>query len=157
MIEDAVLLVASGFGLGWAPWFPGSFGSLIGLPLAWWLNGKSPGQRTVIIALLLTMAVPLCHWASIWLGGGDASQIVADEYVAFPIAIAGLALTRRPWMMGIAFLLYRIFDIAKPPPIGVIEAIGGGLGIVLDDVMASIYTWLVLAVGIALWRLYRTN
>lgn len=152
MLENGLLMVASGFGLGWVPWAPGTFGSLIGLPLAWWLIGQSPGRRAAIIASLLVVAVPICHWASLWLGGGDARQIVIDEYLAFPIALTGIALAGRPWMMGGAFLLYRIFDITKPPPIGLIESIGGGLGIVLDDVAAAICTLVVLTIGIALWR-----
>ncbi|MCE8023153.1 phosphatidylglycerophosphatase A family protein [Billgrantia aerodenitrificans] len=152
MIESAVLVVATGFGLGWLPWAPGTFGSLIGLPLAWWLLGYTPGRQVLIMAVLLAVAVPLCHWASLWLGGGDAPQIVADEYLVFPITMIGLAMARRPWMLGVAFMLFRLFDVTKPPPINHIEAIGGGLGIVLDDVMAALYAWMVLAIGTALWR-----
>ncbi|MBH8581551.1 phosphatidylglycerophosphatase A family protein [Bisbaumannia pacifica] len=152
MIETTVVLLATGLGLGWLPWAPGTFGSLIGLPLAWWLMGLSPRRRVVTLAILLTFAVPLCHWASRWLGGGDLSQIVADEYLAFPVAVLGLALARRPWVLGAAFVLYRLFDIAKLPPIGQLEAIGGGLGIVLDDLVAALYAWALLAIGIALWR-----
>lgn len=154
MIENTVLLVATGFGLGWLPWAPGTFGSLIGLPLAWWLMGHPPGRQVIILAVLLAVAGPLCHWASLWLGGGDIPQIVADEYLAFPIAMIGLVMARRPWVMGVAFVLYRLFDTTKPLPIGHVEAIGGGLGIVLDDVMAAIYAWIVLAIGITLWRRY---
>lgn len=154
MIETTVVLLATGLGLGWLPWAPGTFGSLIGLPLAWWLMGLSPRQRVVTLAILLALAVPLCHWASRWLGGGDLSQIVADEYLAFPVVVLGLGpvLARRPWVLGAAFVLYRLFDIAKPPPIGQLEAIGGGLGIVLDDLVAALYAWALLAIGIALWR-----
>ncbi|WP_306298816.1 phosphatidylglycerophosphatase A [Salinicola salarius] len=152
MIESAVLLVANGFGLGWLPWAPGTFGSLIGLPLAWWLLGHLPGRQVAILVVLLAVAVPLCHWASLWLGGGDAPQIVADEYLAFPIVMLGLAMARCPWVIGGAFVLYRLFDVTKPLPISHIEAIGGGLGIVLDDVMAAIYAWIVLTIGIAIWR-----
>ncbi|RRV27498.1 phosphatidylglycerophosphatase A [Pseudomonas sp. o96-267] len=152
MIESAVLLVATGFGLGWLPWAPGTFGSLICLPLAWWLLGYPLWRQVLIMAVLLAVAVPLCHWASLWLGGGDAPQIVADEYLAFPIAVIGLVAARRPWVMGMAFVLFRLFDIIKPPPISQIEALGGGLGIVLDDVMAALYAWMVLAIGTALWR-----
>lgn len=152
MTENAVLVVATGFGLGWLPWAPGTFGSLIGLPLAWWLLGYPPGRQVIIMAVLLAVSVPLCHWASLWQGGGDAPQIVADEYLAFPIAMTGLAMARRPWVLGVAFVLFRLFDGTKPPPINHIEAIGGGLGIVLDDVMAAICAWIVLAIGIALWR-----
>jgi len=134
------------------PWAPGTFGSLICLPLAWWLLGYPLWRQVLIMAVLLAVAVPLCHWASLWLGGGDAPQIVADEYLAFPIAVIGLIAARRPWVMGMAFVLFRLFDIIKPPPISQIEALGGGLGIVLDDVMAALYAWMVLAIGTALWR-----
>ena len=152
LIENAVLLVATGFGLGWISWAPGTIGSLIGVPLAWWLTHHSPQRRVVILSVLLVTAVPICHWASIWLGGGDLSQIVADEYLAFPIVMLGLAMARCPWVIGGAFVLYRLFDVTKPLPISHIEAIGGGLGIVLDDVMAAIYAWIVLTIGIAIWR-----
>ncbi|OLO03318.1 phosphatidylglycerophosphatase A family protein [Salinicola socius] len=155
MVENAVLLVATGFGLGWLPWAPGTFGSLIGLPLAWWLLGFSPGRRVAIMVALLVVAIPLCHWASLWLGGGDVPQVVADEYLAFPIVMIGLAAGRRWWVMGLSFLLYRLFDITKLPPIGHVEAIGGGLGIALDDVVAALYALLVLTMVIALRRRYR--
>ncbi|WP_367399253.1 phosphatidylglycerophosphatase A [Halomonas sp. DN3] len=64
----------------------------------------------------------------------------------------GLAMARCPWVMGVTFVIYRLFDVTKPLPISHIEAIGGGLGIVLDDVMAAIYAWIVLSIGIAMWR-----
>ncbi len=151
MIESLVKLVSTGFGLGWFPVAPGTLGTLIGVPLAWWLLGQSVGRQIFIMILLLAGAVPLCHWASLWMGGGDASQVVADEYLAFPIAVIGLSKARGPWVMGIAFLLFRVFDVTKLPPIGQIEAIGGGLGIVCDDVMAAAYAWVVLAIGLTLW------
>ncbi|CAM3870599.1 phosphatidylglycerophosphatase A [Vreelandella rituensis] len=152
MVESMVLFLAAGFGLGWLPWAPGTFGSLLGIPLAWWLLGHPLTKQATIIVLLLIVGVPLCHWASQWLGGGDASQIVADEFLAFPLVTLGLAAARTPWMMGAAFALYRLFDTTKPPPISHLEAIGGGLGIVLDDVLAALLAWIVLAVGITLWR-----
>lgn len=155
-MESVMHLLASGFGLGWLTWAPGTFGSLPGLPLAWWLLGRSLLCQVSVTALLLIIAVPLCHWASRLLGGGDASQIVADEFLAFPIAVLGLAIARRPRVMAMAFMLFRFFDITKLPPITQIEAIGGGVGIVLDDVMAAIYAWMVLALGIALWRWRRS-
>ncbi|MDR5860726.1 phosphatidylglycerophosphatase A [Halomonas eurihalina] len=157
MIEGTMLLLATGLGLGWLPWAPGTFGSLLGIPLAWWLLGRPLPLQFITLVLLLAIGVPLCHWASISLGGGDASAIVADEILAFPIVLLGLAGARRPWMIGAAFALYRLFDITKLPPIGHIEAIGGGLGIMLDDVVAALYAWLVLAVAIALWRRHARN
>lgn len=148
------LLLASGFGLGWLPWAPGTFGSLLGLPLLWWLSKRSFLNQIKIMVPLLFIAVALCHWSSEQLGGGDPSQIVADEFVALPIVVLGLAVGRQPGVMAIAFILFRLFDISKPPPISHIEAIGGGLGIVLDDVMAAIYAWMLLGSGVVLWRRY---
>ncbi|MGR2740123.1 phosphatidylglycerophosphatase A family protein [Billgrantia sp. Q4P2] len=153
-MDNAVLLFATGFGLGWLPWAPGTFGSLLGIPLAWWVLGFSRGSQLGIMAFLLIVAVPICHVASLALGGGDAPQVVADEFMAFPIALLGLSVARRPWVMALAFALFRLFDTTKLPPIDRIEALGGGLGIVLDDVMAAIYAWLVLVAILALWRRY---
>ena len=157
MIESTVLLLASGFGLGWLPFASGTFGSLLGIPLAWWMLGRTLTTQVIITVLLLAIGVPLCHWASMWLGGGDASQIVADEFLAFPIVVLGLASARTPWMMMAAFALYRLFDITKLPPIHHIEAIGDGLGIVLDDVLAAIYALLTLRMAVALWRWRNTS
>lgn len=85
IFEQVVLLIATGFGLGSLPWVPGTFGSLLGIPLAWWLWGQALTRQLLVITALLAVGVPLCHWASRWLGGGDAAQIVADEYFAFPL------------------------------------------------------------------------
>ena len=153
-MESFLHLLASGFGLGWFPWAPGTFGSLLGLPLLWWLSERSLINQVQIMVPLLLTAVALCHWSSQQLGGGDPSQIVADEFAVLPIAVLGLSMGRQPGMMAIVFILFRFFDISKPPPISHLEAIGGGLGIVLDDVMAAIYTWLLLALGVALSRRY---
>ena len=152
MIETLVVQVATGFGLGQLPFMPGTFGSLLGLPLAWWLLGHPPRRQALIAVILLVVAVPLCHWASLWLGGGDIPQIVADEYLVFPVSMMGLASMRRPWVLLTAFVLFRLFDALKLPPLNFLEAFGCGLGIVLDDLMAAVYSWIVIAVAIRLWR-----
>lgn len=152
MIETLVVQAATGFGLGQLPFMPGTFGSLLGLPLAWWLLCHPLRWQALIAVILLALAVPLCHWASLWLGGGDIPQIVADEYLVFPVSVMGLASMRRPWMLLIAFALFRSFDALKLPPLNLLEAVGGGVGIVLDDLMAAVYTWIVIAVAICLRR-----
>lgn len=156
MVDNAVLLLATGFGLGEMPWAPGTFGSLWGLPLAWWLLATSHRTMLGVTAALLILAVPLCDMASLALGGGDQPKIVLDEYVAFPLVLFRMPLARTPWVMAFAFALYRLFDITKPPPIELTE-IGGGLGIVMDDVVAALYAWLVLSILLALWRRYRAT
>lgn len=150
--DDAILFFATGFGLGWIPWAPGTFGSLIGLPLAWWLLGLSRSSQIAIMVFLVAVAIPICHVAANMLTGSDPSQIVADEFMMFPLAVLGLAAARTPWSMALAFGLFRLFDITKPPPIEQLEAFGGGLGIVLDDAVAAALAWLVLVAIFSLRR-----
>ncbi|BCB71030.1 phosphatidylglycerophosphatase A [Vreelandella aquamarina] len=152
MLDTFNFWLATGFGLGLAPVAPGTFGSLIGLPLAWWLLGRSTGQQAVIIALMLIAAVPVCHIAAWHYDGLDHGSIVADEYVAFPLVVLGLKAARHPLVLALAFGVYRFFDALKPPPIHLAEYVTGGLGIVLDDVIAALVSWLVVALIVTLWQ-----
>lgn len=152
MLETLNLWLATGFGLGLAPIAPGTFGSLLGIPLAWWLLGRPLGQQGAIMAVLVALAVPVCHYAALQLGGGDPGSIVADEYVAFPLAVIGLKAARHPLVMALAFAIFRFFDALKPPPIHLAEYVQGGVGIVLDDVVAALATWVVMALLLYLWQ-----
>lgn len=152
MLETLNLWLATGFGLGLAPIAPGTFGSLLGIPLAWWLLGRPLGQQGAIMAVLVALAVPVCHYAALQLGGGDPGSIVADEYVAFPLAVIGLKAARHPLVMALAFAVFRFFDALKPPPIHLAEYVQGGVGIVLDDVVAALATWVVMALLLYLWQ-----
>ncbi|MGP9566965.1 phosphatidylglycerophosphatase A family protein [Halomonas sp. AOP25-F1-15] len=152
MLETFNLWLATGFGLGLAPIAPGTFGSLLGVPLAWWLLGRPTSHQAAIIAVLIAIAIPVCHVASLHFAGLDHGSIVADEYVAFPLAVIGLQAARHPLVMALAFGVYRFFDALKPPPIHLAEAVPGGLGIVLDDVIAALITWLIVAAALGLWQ-----
>ncbi|MDN3523288.1 phosphatidylglycerophosphatase A family protein [Halomonas ramblicola] len=151
-MADPLLWLASGLGLGLSPWAAGTLGSLLGLPLAWWLLGRRWRVQLAVTALLLVAAVPVCHLAEAQLGGKDDGRIVLDEIVAFPVAVLGQAAARQPWAMAGAFVVYRGFDATKPPPVNGVETVPGGLGIVLDDTLAAAMTWLVMAAGLGLWR-----
>ncbi|MCC5900891.1 MAG: phosphatidylglycerophosphatase A [Halomonas sp.] len=152
MLETLNLWLATGFGLGLAPIAPGTFGSLLGIPLAWWLLGRPLGQQGAIMAVLVALAVPVCHYAALQLGGGDPGSIVADEYVAFPLAVIGLKAARHPLVMALAFAIFRFFDALKPPPIHLAEYVQGGVGIVLDDVVAALATWVIMVLLLHLWQ-----
>lgn len=154
-METLTVWIATGAGIGHLPWAPGTYGSVLGLPLAWWLLGRSRHVQLGVSALLLVIGVPICHVASMSLGGGDVQSIVADEFLAFPVAVLGLVALRRPWAMAGSFVIYRFFDITKLPPITQLESFGGGFGIMLDDTVAAIYTWLVLVVFLLLLRSWR--
>ena len=101
---------------------------------------------------MLVAAVPVCHIAAWHYDGLDHGSIVADEYVAFPLAVLGLKAARHPLVLALAFGVYRFFDALKPPPIHLAEYVTGGLGIVLDDVIAALVSWLVVALIVTLWQ-----
>ena len=147
---------ATGFGLGWLPWASGTIGSLLAVPLAWWLLGRSRPVQFGLVAAWLVAAMPLCQLASDSLGGKDDGRIVLDEIAAFPVVVLGQAAARQPLAMAGAFVAYRLFDITKPPPAAELEGIPGGVGIVLDDLVAAGYAWLLVFGGLSLWRRRRS-
>ncbi|GAA3903821.1 hypothetical protein GCM10022228_12610 [Halomonas cibimaris] len=155
------LWLATGFGVGFMPLAPGTWGSLWGLALAWWLGKQNPGRQAAAIAALALLAVPVCHRASMqFFIGDDAGGIVLDEIIALPLALLGLRLCpgpparRWPWQV-VAFGLFRGFDAFKPPPVGWAEALPGGLGIVADDLAAAGLAGLCLAALLVLCRRLR--
>ena len=137
---------ATGFGLGFIPFASGTFGTLPGvaLVLLLWpvLAGNIAAQLAVGVVLTLA-AVPVCGAAERVFGKKDDGRIVADEYATFPLVMIGLPVTCGEWWIVLAaFLAARFFDILKPWPARGLQAIRGGPGIVIDDVIASLYALL---------------
>lgn len=146
-----IKLLATGFGLGLSRIMPGTCGTLWGIPLAWMVM-QIPSLMVQIAACvaLTLLAVPLCAAAERQLGKGkDPGCIVADEYCTLPICYLGLPFT--PWVVLSGFVLHRIFDITKPPPIRQIQNLKSGIGIVADDFLAA---FLALAVNHLLVHLF---
>ena len=129
------------------PITPGTFGTLLGWGLyAAGLASLEPWVYLVTIAGLFALGVWACELTGRALGHSDHGAIVWDEVVAFLLVLfftpGALA-----WQAA-AFVLFRIFDIVKPPPIRYYEQrIKGGLGAMLDDVLAAVYTLIVLAIA----------
>ena len=150
LLRRVTLAVATGFGLGNAPFASGTFGALLGLPLAVGitvLNGHIYWQLG-ICTLLVLLAIPVCGAAEGEFGTKDDGRIVADEYLTLPICVLGLPLAEMLrdgrilqglLLLGTAFVISRICDIVKPTPARQSQRIPGGAGIVLDDVFASVY------------------
>jgi len=136
-MKSFVKWVAVGFGTGWSPIMPGTVGTLVGLPLAWGLmqSGWNWETQSLICILLSLIAIPICGIAEKMIGGKDPGCIVADEYLTLPITVIGLT---SPWALLSGFILHRIFDITKPPPIKQLQHIHGGFGIVIDDFLAAL-------------------
>lgn len=154
MQRKFVILLASGFGLGRLPVAPGTFGCLLGLPLAWALSGLPLPLHVAAAVLLALLAVPICTAGEKTAGEKDPSWVVADEYLTLPICLLGLPFT--PWTALFAFAGHRLFDIWKPCPIHQLQKLPAGWGIVLDDVLAALYAlgllWLLRAAGLPLLK-----
>lgn len=137
--------LAFGFGSGLAPVAPGTFGSLVGIPLTLWLL---PAYGDVGFGLIIAGAFAIGVWAcditGKRLGITDYGGIVWDEVVAMMLILWLVPL--RPWWILLAFLLFRLFDIIKLPPARQIDAHWkSGLGVMLDDIAAAVHTLIVLA------------
>ncbi len=139
-------LLATWFGCGYAPKGPGTAGSLAAIVIAWPLH-RFAGIDAWEIGLLGVLLIGPANWAADVTaretGLVDPQIVVIDEVVGQWIAVAGAA--RLNWISWLAaFVLFRLFDIWKPPPVRQLERLHGGAGIVFDDVMAGVYAALVL-------------
>lgn len=144
------VFLATGFGVGLIPWAPGTWGTLLGVPLAWAIGLiPSVALQFLLIAALITLGVPLCTAAARRLGGAkDPGSIVLDEIVAVPVAF--LLIPLDTWTVAaIGFVLFRLFDITKPRPAGSLEQLPAGTGIMADDLVAAVYANVTLR--LALW------
>jgi phosphatidylglycerophosphatase A len=138
-------LIAFGFGAGLARFAPGTWGTLLAWPLGWVLGGwLDAPQFLALIAALFGLGVWACGKTGRDLGVHDHGGMVWDEVVAFLLILAVVP-RELLWQLG-AFVAFRFFDILKPPPIRALERrLQGGLGVMLDDIVAAGYALLVLA------------
>jgi phosphatidylglycerophosphatase A len=134
------------------PIMPGTFGTLLGLPLAWGLNRSGwllPIELVAIVAIFL-VGIPICDRAARLFGKKDPGCVVFDEIAAVPLVFSLVRITFSTAILG--FVWFRIFDIAKPWPIRRLERLPGGLGIMIDDVMAALYAGLALWLSVKAWQ-----
>lgn len=146
------LVVSSWFCVGRIPWAPGTAGTLGAIPLViavhWW-GGFSAGAFLVAFILIALLA---SHKSCTILGGKDPSTVVIDEVTGLLVALYLLPLT---WMtLTAGFVLFRLFDIWKPGLIRKVEAMRGGIGIVIDDFMAGVLTNVMIRLGLGIWGFY---
>ena len=134
---------ALGFGSGLLPKAPGTFGTLMGLPLFWLISGYTLHTQLLIITALFLLGIYFCHKTGQDLGVADHGSIVWDEIVAMMLV---LTIAGNSWSIWLtAFLLFRLFDIWKPYPICYFDAkLKNGFGVMFDDLLAAIYTILVI-------------
>jgi phosphatidylglycerophosphatase A len=146
VLRAAANVLGTWFGCGYAPVAPGTAGSLGALAVAWVLHrwlGFGTLHFAAMAGLLMIPAVWAAHMVALRAGRKDPGLVVVDEAVGQWITMAGMTtLTWKAWVA--AFVLFRLFDVVKPPPVRQFERLPGGVGIVLDDVMAGVYAALVL-------------
>ena len=146
--------IACGLGSGLAPVAQGTFGSLAAiLP---WLALRHLAVPLYLLVLVLAFALGTwaCSFAGRALGVDDHRSLVWDEFVGQWLALLPLLVMPSPWwMVALGFALFRLFDVWKPWPIGWLDGhLKGGLGVMVDDVVAGVYAAAVLAVVLSLMQ-----
>ena len=164
------LFIAQGFGLGKIPFAPGTFGSVLGL-LWFWLLLSARSLWVLVLGTLagLALSVWLCGMAEKLLGKKDPSSVVLDEITAIPVcffswcgvslwktgalAHPGQLIAGDNWVLILGvFGAFRFFDVIKPWPVRQSQALPGGWGITIDDLLAAIYvSIIVLLVHMGKW------
>ncbi|MDO9221372.1 MAG: phosphatidylglycerophosphatase A [Thiobacillus sp.] len=138
-------LIAFGFGSGLAPKAPGTFGTLLGWPLYWLIVAAAPDLPNQLILLIASFLLGIwaCGRSGRTLGVADHGGMVWDEIVAFALV---LLFTPPGWVWaGVAFLLFRFFDILKPWPIRLADRrLKNGFGVMFDDLLAAGYALAVI-------------
>ena len=153
LMRPFILCLSSNLGLGYAPIASGTFGTLAGPPLFWYLAQFSPLRQIILYFVLLGLSFWLAEKAGHIYQTADDGRIVIDELMGYLTTVFFLPFS---WPTAIAaFILFRFFDIVKPPPASTIDRrMKNGIGVVLDDVAAGIYAAIVLRLG--LWLLAKT-
>lgn len=143
LLQSPTLAVALGFGTGLSPIVPGTVGTLVALPLWWMMIGFHPFYYLAFVAGAFLLGLWICGRASTRLGQHDPSAIVFDEIVGYLLALIVVP----PTLSGVifSFVVFRIFDVVKPWPISWLDRhVEGGLGIMLDDLVAGLFTAIIV-------------
>jgi len=139
------MFIATGFYSGYLPKAPGTWGSLVGLLLFFLLHTLNLQIYLAVVAAIFVIGTFAAGEAEKILDRKDPGLVVIDEIVG--ILITMIAIPATPLAMGLGFILFRIFDIWKPFPIRLIDQrFHGGLGIMLDDIVAGIFSLVILQV-----------
>jgi len=137
------LMIAFGFGSGLSRFMPGTFGTLVGVPLVYLLADRSWLVWLLAIVVAFAIGVVACDRACKYLQVHDHRGVVWDEVVGYMVTMALLP-SGLLWMIA-GFFVFRFFDIVKPWPISAIDKhVHGGFGVMLDDVIAGIFGLLLL-------------
>jgi phosphatidylglycerophosphatase A len=148
-LRDPVVLVATGFGVGCLRPGPGTWGTLLGVPLALGLATLPLWSALVALVVLAAAGVLLCTAAGERLGVHDSGGVVFDEIVGYALAVVWFP--AEPLVLVTGFLWFRVLDIAKPWPVSWADrSLPGGLGVMADDLVAGALAAVASAGSLAL-------
>jgi phosphatidylglycerophosphatase A len=136
-------LLSLGFGSGLVPVAPGTAGTLAAIPVYLLLQDLALAAYVAVVGVAFIAGIPLCAWTARRLGVHDHPAIVWDEIVGYLVTMVA-APAGWQWVVA-GFVLFRLFDIAKPWPISWLDRrVSGGLGIMLDDLLAGVFAAVIL-------------
>jgi phosphatidylglycerophosphatase A len=142
-LKNWVSVCATGLGLGKIPAAPGTFGTLLGIPLSFLFYLTGPIGYTILTFVFILFSIYVAEAYRVQSGTEDPKEVVIDEVAGFLVAMAMLPWTYT-WVF-LAFVIFRIFDALKPPPIRQLDKnVKGGFGIVVDDLVAGLITSVIL-------------
>jgi phosphatidylglycerophosphatase A len=142
-MQSIIKFVTSFLYIGYAPVAPGTFGSIGGLAV-YLLVKDSAALYAISFIAIFALGMAFSGEAENLFKRKDAGQIVIDEACGMMLSLAFLPC--KLWIIVAGFLLFRLFDIIKPPPIKSLEKLSGSLGIMLDDIIAALYTNIILQI-----------
>jgi phosphatidylglycerophosphatase A len=136
--QKAIIFFATGGLIGFSPVAPGTFGSLAALPICLLISSMPIAPALIFVAALIMFSTWIAHAAEKLAAQKDPKQVVVDEICGMALALFALPFT--PFFILGGFALFRVFDILKPFPIRWVDKkVPGGLGIMLDDIIAGIF------------------
>ena len=142
-LANPIQFLALGFGSGLAPKAPGTFGTLAAVPLFLLMSGLTPLTYGLVVLVVCLAGIYICGKAASDVGVHDHGAIVWDEFAGFFITMFMVPVSWQSVLVG--FVLFRIFDIAKPWPISLADKkLTGGFGIMFDDVLAGLFALAIM-------------
>lgn len=155
-MTELIKALATGCYLGYLPLMPGTYGSALAIPLHFLLVRLPPLWYGISLAVIILIAIGAAGSAEKIFDRKDPREVVIDEVVGMLVTLIHAPSHPVAWLLG--FVLFRFFDILKPFPIRIIDQrVQGGVGIVLDDLVAGVYANLVLHGVYAVYALIAAN
>lgn len=142
-LKNPIHFLALGFGSGLMPKAPGTFGTLVAIPIFLLMADLSPINYGLLVLFISVIGIYLCGKTATDVGVHDHGAIVWDEFAGFFITMFMVPVSWVSILVG--FILFRIFDIFKPWPISIADKkLSGGFGIMFDDVLAGLFALIIM-------------